>query len=81
MNIPEIRNIVFPKTLQLVFSMSFIIGCAQKKETSVNGFLDNHTFNSCYEDTVNFEPGNIFSVTKFKKAAQKNRNSVNRDGL
>ncbi|WES99227.1 hypothetical protein P2W68_06320 [Chryseobacterium arthrosphaerae] len=81
MNIPEIRNIVFPKTLQLVFSVSFIIGCAQKKETSVNGFLDNHTFNSCYEDTVNFEPGNIFSVTKFKKAAQKNRNSVNRDGL
>lgn len=81
MNNSEIRNTVFPKAIQLVFSISFVISYAQEKTTSLNGSLDNHTFNSQYNDSINFVAKNIFSVTKFKKAEQKDRNSINKDGL
>ncbi|MGH1517512.1 hypothetical protein [Chryseobacterium sp. JK1] len=81
MNIPEIQNIVFPKILKLVFSMGFVISCAQEKEASINGFLDNHTFNSSYSDTLYFRTNNIFAVTKLKNPERKTGNLVNRDGL
>lgn len=61
--------------------MGFMISYAQEKKPPINGFLDNHTFNSSYEDSINFVTKNIFSVTKFKKAEQKDKNTVNRDGL
>lgn len=61
--------------------MGFIIGYAQEKKPSINGFLDNHTFNSSYKDSLNFVTKNIFSVTKFKKPERKDNNTVTRDGL
>jgi hypothetical protein len=81
MNSTEIRNTAVPKALKLVFSISFMISCAQEKKASINGSLDNHTFNSAYNDSLKFVTKNIFSVTNFKKAVQKNNNSVNHDGL
>ncbi|MFP3577765.1 hypothetical protein, partial [Brevibacillus sp. SIMBA_040] len=72
---------IFPKVLKLVFSMSFIFSCAQKKEASINGFLDNHTFNSPYEDSINFKTDNIFSVTKFKKPEKNDSISAKFNGL
>jgi len=77
----EIRNLIFPKVLKLVFSMSFILSCAQKKEASINGFLDNHTFNSPYEDSISFKTDNIFSVTKLKKPEKNDSISAKFNGL
>lgn len=80
MNHSEIRNIVFPKAVKLIFSISFVISSAQEKTVVMNGSLDNYIFNSQYNDSINFVTKNIFSVTKFRKAEKKTDNTLLRDG-
>lgn len=68
--------------LKLVFTMSFMVCCSQEKKIlSINGFLDNHTYNSAYEDTIKYTSKNIFSVTEYKKPQNKGSISARFNGI